>query len=308
MSESAYAPIVLFVFSRPDHTKRTLEALSANPLAAESDLIIFADAARNEREANSVAQVRLIAKASSGFRSVQVIERATNYGLARNIIEGVTDVCRRYGRVIVLEDDILTSPQFLTFMNAALSRYEIDKGVWHISGWNYPIDSNGLGDAFFLRVMNCWGWATWGDRWVHFEKNPEKLIAEFDRKMINAFDLNNSGVFWSQVLNNQRKRINTWAIFWYATIFKNNGLCLNPSTSYVDNVGFDGSGTHGRESDKVHSVPVLCKNANPNFSGDISESNLGIERVIAYYDALKPSFSQRVSGKIKALLRGARIR
>ena len=299
----SYAPIVLFVFARPEHTARTIEALAANALADQSDLIVYADGARSDSEAPKVNQVRELVRATKGFRSVVLIERDTNYGLARNIIEGVSDVCKRYGRAIVLEDDIHSSPYFLTFMNAALDRYENDARVWHISGWNYPIDSSGLGDAFFLQVMNCWGWATWNDRWTHFEKNTDKLIAEFERSMIRAFDLNNSGVFWSQVLNNKRKRINTWAIYWYAAIFRHGGLCLNPSVSYVDNIGFDGSGTHGTSNDMVHAVSNLCSNPMPDFPDEVAENVTGKQRVNAYYDVLKPSLTQRIVGKLRALSR-----
>ena len=118
------SPILLFVFARPEHTKRTLDALAMNELAGESDLIVYSDAARNEKEAVFVNQVREIVLNAQGFRTVTVIERQSNYGLARNIIEGVTDICKQYGRVIVLEDDLVTSPEFLTFMNDALDHYE----------------------------------------------------------------------------------------------------------------------------------------------------------------------------------------
>ncbi|MCK0505740.1 sugar transferase [Aromatoleum anaerobium] len=296
------APIVLFVFVRADHAKKTLEALAGNDLAAESDLIVYSDGARNDKEETAVNEVRALVKSARGFRSVLIVERQTNYGLARNIIEGVTDVCNRYGRVIVLEDDLVTSPTFLSFMNAALDRHKADKQVWHISGWNYPVDPAGLGDAFFLRVMNCWGWATWGDRWKHFEKNTDKLIAEFDRKMIRKFDLEDSGVFWSQILLNQQGRINTWAIYWYATIFKNGGLCLNPAISYVDNIGHDGSGTHGSKAAQVYSTG-LNKNSYPHFSGHIIENSVAIQQIIQFYENIKPTLAQRIRSKIFSILR-----
>ncbi|WP_426993726.1 hypothetical protein [Methylomonas sp. CM2] len=143
------APIVLFAFARPEHTRITLEALSANSLASQSDLIVYSDAARSLEEEIKVTKVRSLAHNIRGFRSVSVIERETNLGLARNIIEGVTDVCNRYGRLIVLEDDMITSPYFLTFMNSALDKYYDNKTVWHINGWNYPINPEGLSDTFF---------------------------------------------------------------------------------------------------------------------------------------------------------------
>lgn len=296
------APILLFVFSRVDHTRRTLAALSANTLAGKSDLIVYSDAARNEREEVAVSEVRALLRSVTGFRSVTVVERTSNYGLARNIIEGVTDVCSRFGRVIVLEDDLVTSPGFLVFMNAALERYEADKLVWHVSGWNYPIDPSGLGDAFFLRVMNCWGWATWADRWKYFEKNTDRLIAEFDRKMIRRFDLENSGVFWSQILLNQKGRLNTWAIYWYATIFKNNGLCINPAVSYVDNIGHDGSGTHRSTAEQTYSSS-LNNIFKPHFPVEAIESSVGIQRIMKFYDKLRPTLPERIRWKCAAIVR-----
>lgn len=296
------SPILLFVFARPEHTKRTLDALAMNVLAGESDLIVYSDAARNEKEAVFVNQVREIVLNAQGFRTVTVIERQSNYGLARNIIEGVTDICKQYGRVIVLEDDLVTSPEFLTFMNDALDHYEHEKKVWHISGWNYPIDVDQLGDAFFLRVMNCWGWATWGNRWEYFEKDTEKLVSEFDKKMIREFDLNDSGVFWSQVLLNHQNKINTWAIYWYATIFKNGGLCLNPAISYIDNIGHDGSGTHGSRSSDIYSATLNMSRTNI-FPSQLIENELAIKKIISFYKDIKPTILKRVQNKIKRVFK-----
>lgn len=301
------APVLLFVFARPIHTRQTLEFLAANELASETDLIVYSDAARNDNQVASVNEVRRLVRSVQGFHSVTVIERQTNYGLARNIIEGVGEVCQRYGRVIVLEDDLVTSPAFLTFMNQALDRYHNDNKVWHISGWNYPIETGDLNDAFFLRIMNCWGWATWADRWRHFEKDTEKLTADFDEDMIRKFDLENSGVFWSQVLSNQKGIINTWAIYWYATIFKNNGLCLNPALSYVDNIGLDGSGTHGSQ-ERIAYTTKLNNNKKINFSTNISESKTGINRIIRFYKDIKPTLASRIKRKISSLLKKGELK
>lgn len=298
------APILLFVYARPEHTKQTIKNLADNELASSSDLIIYSDAARNDKDIAAVEEVRRLVCSTQGFRSVTVVERQSNYGLARNIIEGVGEVCQRYGRVIVLEDDLVTSPFFLSYMNQALDHYQDEKKVWHISGWNYPIDTTELGDAFFLRVMNCWGWATWSDRWAHYEKDSEKLIAEFDSKMVQKFDLEDSGIFWSQVLSNHKGLINTWAIYWYAVIFKNNGLCLNPAVSYVDNIGLDGSGTHGCE-DRNSYATKLNNNNQPNFPSVIDESIAGIERVTRFYQDIKPTLASRVRAKIASIFRKA---
>lgn len=285
------APIVLFVFARPEHTRRTLEALAANALAKVSDLIVYADAARNESEVERVQAVRAQVHEAAGFQSVTVIERETNFGLARNIIEGVTEVCNRFGRVIVVEDDIVTSPRFLSFMNAALDQYVNVSRVWHISGWNYPIDPSGLDAAFFWRVMNCWGWATWVDRWKYFQKDPRRLIESWDEERIRTFNLDGAHDFWGQITANQKGKLNTWAIFWYATIFERGGLCLNPGHSFVRNIGHDGSGENCGGSDPF-AADVLGEEIEelPECN---EESDLAVQKIKAFYAELQTPFTLR---------------
>lgn len=299
---SSIAPIALFVYARPEHTRRTLDALVANRLANQSDLIVYADAPRSENEAEDVRAVRDLVRFASGFRSVNVIEREANYGLARNVIEGVTEVCNRYGRVIVLEDDIVTSPYFLSFMNAALDRYADETRVWHISGWNYPIDPDGLGEAFFWRAMNCWGWATWSDRWAFFQKEPLRLIESWDKEKIKRFNLDGSHDFWGQITENYSGKLNTWAIFWYAAIFENNGLCLNPGKSFARNIGHDGSGENCGDSDPFSGNHLGAEfNSVPDCSG---ESDLAVQRIKAFYDNIRPSPTKRLVGFVKKFIAG----
>ena len=296
---STLAPIVLFVFARPKHTLRTLEALASNTLAKQSDLIVYADAARNESEAAKVRAVRNQVNSTSGFRSITVIERTTNYGLARNIIEGVTEVCNRYDRVIVLEDDMVTSPDFLSFMNASLERYADNRCVWHISGWNYPIDPVGLGDAFFWRVMNCWGWATWDDRWQNFKKDPQRLLSSWSGEQIKRFNLNGAHDFWKQVKLNSIGHLNTWAIFWYATIFENNGLCLNPSISLVQNIGHDGTGQNCEKSELFSGM--LKYNKDLYLPSNVIESEIAVDRIRRFYKRIKLSLFRRVLRKLRRI-------
>jgi hypothetical protein len=299
---STLAPIVLFVYARPDHTQSTLDALAANALADKSDLTIYADAARNESEAVKVRAVRDIVNSASGFRSLTVIERKTNYGLARNIIEGVTEVCNRYGRVIVLEDDIVTSPYFLSFMNAALDQYANEPRVWHISGWNYPIDPEGLGDAFLWRAMNCWGWATWADRWTFFQKDPQHLIESWDKKKIDCFNLDGTYNFWRQITANQEGKLNTWAIFWYATIFENQGLCLNPAQSFVRNIGHDGYGENCGNTD-IFAVNQLGEKFNdlPIYNEELA---LAVKRIKVFYNDVQPTLTKIMIKRVKDLITG----
>lgn len=300
------APIVLFVYSRLEHVKSTIEALLNNDLAEYSDLLVYSDGAKSDSDWANVQLVREYFHSVTGFKSVTVIERPENLGLAANIIDGVSTVTAKYGKAIVLEDDIVTSPQFLNFMNYALDFYQDKKSVWHISGWNYPIDPTSLGDAFLWRGMNCWGWATWQDRWQHFAKNPARLVSEWTPTQKQRFDLENSGVFWSQVEDNYSGKRNTWAIFWYATIFERNGLCLNPSVSYVHNVGHDGSGENCGTVD-VYAGNLQSKDKTPELPTVYEESTIALSRIKAFYKGLQRPLLVRVINKISRSVLGKNI-
>lgn len=290
------APIVLFVYKRQWHTKQTVEALQKNELANHSDLFIFSDGPKSEKDIDNVKEVRDYIKTIDGFKKINIIEREKNWGLANNIIDGVTKIVNEYGKIIVLEDDLVTSPYFLKFMNEALEFYKDDEKVWHISGWNYPIEADGLGDIFFWRVMNCWGWATWVDRWKHYEKNIDEIINEFTKKDIKRFNLDGVENFWGQVIANKKGKINSWAIFWYAVIFKNNGLCLNPTVSFVQNIGLDGSGIHCGKNDIF--ISNLNNKRDVLFEKNVDESQTAVELVKKFYLLKRKSFLSRIMNKL----------
>jgi hypothetical protein len=303
MSSNKIAPIVLFVYNRPWHTRQTVEALQKNEFANYSELFVFSDSAKNENVAVDVDKVRNYVRSISGFKQVTVIEREVNYGLARNIIEGVTEICNRYGRVIVLEDDLVTSPYFLTFMNQGLEKYADKSRVWHISGWNYPIAPDGLDDAFFWRVMNCWGWATWADRWQYFKKDPKNLLRTWDKAKIKQFNLDGAHDFWSQVESNYSGKLNTWAIFWYSTIFERDGLCLNPAITFVENIGHDGTGINCGES-YFYTNRILTSNIK-SLPCDINESELALKTIKIFCKSINGSWvKKRVTNFLKKSYRG----
>jgi hypothetical protein len=290
------APIVLFVYNRPEHTKKTLKALQENILSSDSDLFIYSDASKGDDSSTQVNEVRGLIKNVSGFKSATVIKQEKNQGLANSIINGVTEIVNKYGKIIVLEDDLVTSPYFLTFMNDALNFYEYKKKVWHISGWNYPISSEGLGDTFLWRTMNCWGWATWSDRWQFFEKNTVKITQDFSKKDIKYFNLDGAENFWGQVLANKEGKINTWAVYWYATIFRNKGLCLNPSQTFVDNIGLDGSGVHCGIN--TFSMSNLNLKKSIKFTTEFKENGIALCRIQLFYKKMKKAFGVRVINKM----------
>jgi acetyltransferase-like isoleucine patch superfamily enzyme len=274
------APITLFVYNRPWHTQKTVEALQKNKLAKESELFIYSDEVKNGDAQKSVDEVRAYIANIDGFKKITIIKREKNWGLADSIIDGVTKIVNEYGRIIVLEDDLVTSPYFLKFMNEALEFYKDKDRVWHISGWNNPIETDGLDDVFLWRAMNCWGWATWADKWCNFDKNIDLTIKEFSKKDIVAFNLDGYQDFWSQVVANKKQVTNTWAVFWYACIFKNNGLCLNPSKTFVVNIGIDSSGDNCGSNDtyKIH----YNENNNIKFTNKYHEDNLALSRIQSF--------------------------
>lgn len=238
------APIVLFVYNRPEHTRVTIDALKKNELAQESDLFIFSDAPKNENAKKNVLEVRDHIKNISGFKSVAIIERQENFGLAKSIIHGVTELVNKFGKIIVLEDDLVTSPHFLKYMNEALNFYEQEEDVISIHGYVYPVQEK-LPETFFIKGADCWGWATWKRGWGLFEADGKKLLDELkNKKLTKEFDLDNSYPY-TQMLKSQIKGLNnSWAIRWYASAFLADKLTLYPGTSLVCNTGFDNSGTH----------------------------------------------------------------
>ncbi|MFC7300114.1 glycosyltransferase family 2 protein [Herminiimonas aquatilis] len=295
---TALAPIALFVYNRLWHTRQTIEALQKNELAIESNLIIFSDAPKSDAYKDAVDAVRLYIRQIAGFRSVTIVEREENFGLARSIIEGVTFITNKYDRIIVLEDDLVTSPYFLMFMNDALNAYQDDEKVMHISGYMFPIEGSALPETFFLRTASCWGWATWQRAWKYFDKNPEKLSNEFTDEKISRFNMDGTYNFWSQVEQNKQRALNTWAIFWYASIFQLNGLCLHPKISMINNIGHDATGEHCAENNDFSSI--LAIEPVSYFEKNIDEHVLALAKTKKFFQAIKPSLLSRIVRRLKA--------
>jgi len=290
------APIVLFVYNRPWHTKQTIEALQKNELARDSELFIYSDAPKNKKVEKQVKEVRNYIKTISGFKKVTIIERDKNYGLAKNIIEGVTEIVNKYGKIIVLEDDLITSPYFLRFMNEALNFYENEEKVMHISGYMYPINNEGLNDVFFIKPTSCWGWATWKRAWKFFKKDVDFYLKVFTKKIIKDFNLNNSYDYFSQIVDNKKGKIDTWAIFWYASVYLRGGLSLHPKESFVKNIGFDGTGAYCGKSD-VFNVE-LKSDFDIKFTTKIEEDLEARKRLEEFFRKIRPPFYKRISIKI----------
>jgi len=293
------APIVLFVYNRPWHTQQTVEALQKNKLASESELFIYSDDAKNDDARVSVDEVRKYIDNITGFKKITVIKRDKNWGLANSIIDGVTKIVNEYGRIIVLEDDLVTSPYFLKFMNEGLTMYENEDKVASIHGYIYPIDN--LPNTFFIKGADCWGWATWKRAWDVFEPNGQKILDELkSRGLEKGADFNNSYGL-TQMLKDQIKgKNNSWAVRWYMSAFLKDMLTLYPGKSYVQNIGNDDSGTHCGVSDIFRVELSTSNNINRLELVENSDSRKKIE---IFFDSINGTFIQKLKTRIKRLIK-----
>ncbi|CAD5372631.1 hypothetical protein RA210_U200018 [Rubrivivax sp. A210] len=242
------APIALFAYARPEHTKRTLDALAANELAGDSDLIVYSDAARTDDKMHAVQQVRELLDQIDGFKSVRIVRRDENLGLAKSIISGVSELLSHHERVVVVEDDLVVSPHFLRYMNDGLECYATEERVACIHGYCYPVDAT-LPESFFLRGADCWGWATWRRAWAHFNPDGAQLRdALLRRNLVRQFELGGVGFFFHMLEQQIAGRNDSWAIRWHASCFLDDMLTLYPGRTLVHNIGNDGSGTHAASS------------------------------------------------------------
>ncbi len=253
-----HAPVVLFAYRRPDHLRRALDSLAANPSADRTALSIYCDGAKSAIDREPVEQVRQIARGMQGssvFASVRVIERDHNIGLAASVISGVTQTLEDHESVIVMEDDLVVSPDFLEYMNQALELYANNDEVISIHGFMYSVPPI-LPQTVFLRGADCWGWATWRRGWEIFESDSQKLLKELDRSPDRAeFDFNGAFPYRQMLKDQAAGAIDSWAIRWYASAFLANKLTLYPGQSLVENIGQEGSGTHS-ESATSHEVVI----------------------------------------------------
>lgn len=259
-SNRDYAPIVLFTFKRLDTLRLTVTQLLQNRLAKESDLIVFSDQAWRETDKARVSAVRRYLRTISGFRSVRIVEAKYNLGLANSIIEGVSEVLDEYGRAIVLEDDLLTTPNFLAFMNQALDEYAACPMVFSISGYAFDLGFRQgqffSADGYFLNRGWSWGWATWRDRWTGIDWKM-KDCRSFSGNGPEGRRLS-AGGYGQNLIPRRRmqEKPDSWAVHWFYHQLKTRGLTLYPIFSKVFNAGFDEKATHARGSNRRYR-PVL---------------------------------------------------
>lgn len=297
------APIALFVYNRPEHTRRTLKFLKQNLLADESRLFIYSDAPKDESYQLNVELVREIIRSVDGFKVVEIIERKSNFGLANSIIDGVSKLINEYGKVIVFEDDLISSAFTLQYFNDALNRFQNEEKVMHIGAYMYPLKNESLPQTFFYRAATSWGWATWKRAWDHFEPDIDKIIEQFDSQKRHQFSIEGTMNFWKQLQEFKRGRNNSWAIRWYASIFLKGGLTLNPSQSLINNIGHDGSGIHSGLND-IYNV-IINPHPVSDFPEKIEENQDALFAIRNFLKTRKGNLLQRLLRYAKQSLKQA---
>ncbi len=272
------APVIVFTYNRPEHTKRTIEALAGNDLAERTDLYIYSDAPKREADRDKVQAVRDYAAHVEGFASVHLVEREENFGLAKNIIRGVTEIVNQYGVVIVLEDDLITNRFFLQFMNDALHHYKDCKRVTGVTGFSHFDDTVRMQEESYFHTLTgtSWSWGTWEDRWRYFDEicvDWTEMIE--NRRLRRQFNYDNSYDFYRIMKMQQTdKNTNSWAIRWYWANFKKSGYILSPTKSLVSNEGWDGTGEHcGRESKAMFYHMLATDRPITYFPSNIAETS-----------------------------------
>ena len=300
--QSRWAPILLFAYNRPAHIRRCVESLLANTLAGESDLFVFSDAPKSEADRPGVEEVRAALRDIHGFHSVSIVERDTNWGLARSIIDGVTRLVESRGRVIVVEDDLVVAPYFLQFMNDALDIYEDEPRVGHIQACDFTQDAH-LPDTFLIKWTGSWGWATWKRAWQHFNPDGRQLLQQLEeRGLTRTFDFNGKYGFTRMLRRQIEGKNNSWAIRWNASLFLKDILSLNVGRSLVSNEGFDGSGTNcgggGLYASNLYLQPLEVQKITP-----VAE-NMAARKVFERYYARTNSFWAKAKRRILRTLKG----
>ena len=299
----ATAPILLFTYNRPEHTRRVIESLQLNALATESHLTIYSDHWKTSADRTFVEEVRnILSDGIVGFASVTVIEQTENKGLAQSIISGVSKALEEHERVIVLEDDLVVAPYFLQFMNDALETYKDEPRVGHIQACDFTQDTS-LPETFLIKWTGSWGWATWKRAWQHFNPDGKALLTELrERKLTRTFDFNGNYGFTRMLRRQIEGKNNSWAIRWNASLFLKDILSLNVGKSLVQNEGFDGSGTNcgsgGLYSSQLWLQPLSVEKISP------IEENKAARKVYEQYYHRTNSFKAKAIRRIRRTLKG----
>lgn len=295
------APIVLNVYKRPVHTKETLTALKKCDLSSESILYIYCDGPKEyalNDDIKNIRKVREIIRSEEWCKEVRIYEYERNMGLVKSFVTAISEVINKHGKVIVLEDDQVVSKGFLRYMNQALDIYESEERVMHISGYMYPAKFKSNDTTIFLNVQSCPGWGTWKRAWKYYNHDVSDHLSYFRGKnrIIKYFDIGGNSRWFSQLEKNENDPGYSFAVRWYASCFRKNGLSLFPAKSLVKNIGLDGTGEHCKKNDiyGVETVEFL------DIKKIKIEENLSVRKSIGEF--YKKHYKSKNSVKIKKLL------
>lgn len=272
------APIVLFVRDQPERASMTLAALRANSIAAESDLIVYSDGTGTHGDLARIGEVRAMVRAAAGFRSVRVVECDDRRGSAHHIIDGISTACARYGRAIVLNDDLVTSPWFLKFMNEALDLYAADDTVGAVSGYAIPT-RQALPETFFIRGAACCGWATWQRAWKHFNADSQALLQQLEQRGSRSeLDIDGAVPYSGRLSALIHGEVHSWVIRWHASAFRSGLLTLYPGRSLVRIIDIDALGPHCGTGDR-HDIVLAQTPIRLDPSAEVRESTVARQAV-----------------------------
>lgn len=293
------APVLLFVYNRLDVLKQAVPALQANLLAADTDLYIYSDGPKTELDAEKVALVRNYIKGVKGFKKIHIHHLDKNKGLANSIIGGVSDVISEHKKVIVLEDDLITSPNFLTFMNQCLETYRDNKKVFSISGYTQPIKSfpDYKPDVYFFPRNCSHGWATWEDRWVQVDWEMSDYPS-FATNKAKKNEFNKGGSDLSGMLARQMEgKLNSWSIRFCYHQFKTHTCTVYPVLSKIQNRGFGKDATHTRNFNRFQTVLDVSGKSSFVLPADVVQDKRFIKEFRKFY-----SIEARAVGRVKTYL------
>ena len=282
------SPIVIFCYNRLDHLKKTINALSENILAIESELFIFSDSSKNDLEdTEKVREVRSYLNQIKGFKKIVVKESSSNEGLAKSVILGVSQMFEQYEKLIIMEDDLVCTKDYLMFMNQGLNKYQDNKMIGSISGFTYPfqIPSNYQYEIFLANRASSWGWGTWKDRWEQTDWEvkdyPSFIKSDVEKKSF----IKGGADLLPMLIKQQRGIINSWAVRWSFQHYRSKSYCLQPISSKINHIGNDGTGTN------EHSLKgVLLSNRLIAMNDSIEPDETIIQNL---YNSFKPSIIRR---------------
>lgn len=289
-----FAPIVVFAFNRPSSLENTIVSLLRNQEAICSDLYIFVDGIHDENldEKENVSRVQRYVKSIIGFRKVEYSFSLQNKGLGNSIIEGVTQIINQYGRAIILEDDLILSSNFLSFMNQGLDLYEKEKRVFSICGYSNEVDvpKDYHYDTYFCTRSSSWGWATWADRW----NSVDWELKDFDKYYTfkKAFNRWGGSDCWKMLHDWKCGKNKSWAIRFCFSQFLQKKVSLFPIISKVENNGFDGKGTNCRRWSRFRCVFDTSVTKDFTYPKDISVHPYLFRSAIGYHSIMKRIFSR----------------